>query len=299
MKNLPPYYFSFSDFGIGGNPLINPAELGRRALDSYNSYIRCGSEKFRATSLSYVDLLTDRFVLNDGFGVWPYYYLFERARLYRCRIPWVSALAQGHGISALLRAYVLTKKKKCLVIAKNALRTFEIPMEKGGVLSVDSDDGDWWYEEYASAFAKPSGVLNGFVIALLGAYDFFLFTGDHLAKQLFDRGISTLCRHIGDFDSKYPFKLSYYDRYKHTVSIEYHLLHIKLMDILYELTKREIFRRYKQRWEQYSERWRASLSYRWLSKVYQMKSRDTVKDYVAALARELLKEKSWLRNKKR
>jgi hypothetical protein len=292
MKHLPPYYFSFSDFGIKRGPLINPAELARRALDSYNNYVRYGSEKFKETSLNYVDHLVSRFVFKDGFGVWPYYYLFERARLYGCRIPWVSALAQGHGISALLRAYGLTRNKEYLVITKNALKAFEIPMENGGVLSIDSDDGDWWYEEYASEFAKPSGVFNGFVIALLGAYDLFLFNGDRLAEQLFDRGISTLCRHMGDFDSKCPFKLSYYDRYEHTVSMQYHLFHIKLMGIMYEITKREVFLRYKQRWARYEEEWRAHRSYRWLSKIYQMKSGGNLTDYTTAFVKDLLKRKS-------
>jgi len=292
MRTLPSYYFSFSDFGIKRGPLINPAELARRALDSYNNYVRYGSEKFKETSLSYVDRLASRFVFNDDFGVWPYYYLFERARLYGCRIPWVSALAQGHGISAILRAYSFTRNKEYLVIAKNALKAFEIPMEKGGVLSIDSDDGNWWYEEYASEFAKPSGVLNGFVIALLGAYDLFLFNDDHLAKQLFDKGALTLCHHMGDFDSKHPFKLSYYDRYEQTVSIEYHLFHIKLMDIMYGITKREIFRKYKLKWEKRKEKWYAHRSYRWLSKIYKIKSRCNIADNAAVLAKRLLARKA-------
>jgi len=170
-----------------------------------------------------------------------------------------------------------------LAIANKALRAFEVPTRKGGVLYVDKDDGDWWYEEYASASSIPSGVLNGFVIALLGIYDFCVFTHDQLAEQLFDEGVSTLCRHINDFDPNYPFKLSYYDRYEHTVSIEYHLLHIKLMQTMHEITKKVIFRKYKERWERYKEEWLSHRSYRWLSKIYYLKSGSDLKHSIALL----------------
>lgn len=283
MKYLPPYYFSFSDFGIEKGPLSNPAESARRALDSYNSYINSGSKESKSIFSKYIIRLVDSFVFSNDFGVWPYRYLFRRARLYGCRIPWVSGLAQGLGISALLRAYSLDENDEYFKIAKYALGAFKTPMKKGGVLYVDQNDGHWWYEEFASASSCPSGVLNGLVIALLGAYDLYLFSGDPLAKQLFDRGISTLSDHISDFDSKYPYKLTYYDRYKHVVSIEYHLLHTKMMDILHKITKKEIFRRYEERWEMYKEKWYAHRIHRLLSRIYQMKSGLGFRDFMAFL----------------
>lgn len=156
---------------------------------------------------------------------------------------------------------------------------------------MDSDDGDWWYEEYAGVSSQPSGVLNGFIIALLGIHDFYSFTGDYSAKELFERGISTLNHHLQDFDVEYPYKLSYYDRQKHLTTIKYHSFHIKLLGILYKVTGQEKFRRYQQRWEEYRKLWHAKKGYQLLSKVYYVKSGYNIKESLKLLTRIIFKEK--------
>jgi len=252
--------------------VAHPYALIHQALTLYNQYLVHKSESLKASFLKCADSLANRLVITRNFGVWPYYCLILRARMYGCKIPWVSALAQGQGVSALVRAYTLTDDNKYIVAAKYALRAFDVPMGDGGVLFVDSDDDDWWYEEYACGCSLPSGVLNGFILALLGVHDFHILTDDKFSKKLFDKGILTLCHHLNDFDTNYPYKLTYYDRLEHIVTMDYHSLHIDLMKILYEITHKNIFRKYWERWERYRREWTQHRAYRWLSKLHYIKS---------------------------
>ena len=270
MREFEPYYRNYRT--EKGNENRNPLLLIHRAINSYNDYFTHGSRTLRTVFIKCADSLADRLIIKENFGVWPYHCLFLRARMYGCRIPWVSALAQGQGISVLVRAYTLTQSEKYLRTAKYALQAFSIPIRDGGVLSVDDDDEDWWYEEYACVCSKPSGVLNGFILALLGIHDFYLLMGDKISKQLFSKGISTLCHHVGDFDANYPYKLTYYDRHGLIVSINYHSIHIKLMEILYQITKNDMFRKYQERWERYKKDWLTKRAYRWLSTFYRLRS---------------------------
>ncbi|MFX0211030.1 MAG: D-glucuronyl C5-epimerase family protein [Candidatus Hodarchaeota archaeon] len=290
-SEINPYYFSFSNLDIkSGDVSLNPGALAQKALNLYNNYILNKSETLKTLFLKNADLLIELFVYKKGFGVWPYNYIFWRAEMYGCRIPWVSALAQGFGISALVRAYTLTRNIKYLKIARHALNAFKLSMEEGGVLNIDKDDGDYWYEEYACAYCIPSGVLNGFIISLLGIYDFHTVANDEESQQLFDKGIQTLNHHLGDFDTNYPFKLSYYDRLKHIVTLEYHQLHIKLLEILYEITKQNIFRKYQHKWVKYQNQWCANQSYRWLWTIYYVKSGYNLKDSIKLSSRLIFKE---------
>ena len=152
----------------------NPRVTVHRALTTYNRYLKNESKTLKIQFLKCADSLISRLVIKRNFGVWPYYYLFWRAQMYGCKIPWVSALIQGQGIRAVIKAYTLTENEKYFAAAKYALGAFSIPIRDGGVLSIDENDNDWWYEEYACVHSKPSGVLNGFISALLGIHDFYL-----------------------------------------------------------------------------------------------------------------------------
>lgn len=92
-------------------------------------------------------------------------------------------MAQGHGMSVLSRAYLLTNDTKYFAAAENALRLFETPASEQGrplhLLHVFTQlsagvrnalfDKFVWYEEYPTV--PGSYVLNGFMYALVGLHD--------------------------------------------------------------------------------------------------------------------------------
>lgn len=80
---------------------------------------------------------------------------------------WHSAMAQGHGISVLTRAYKHFNDVKYLLSATKALELFKTNSSEGGVRA--EFFGNVWYEEYPTT--PGSFVLNGFLYSLIGLYD--------------------------------------------------------------------------------------------------------------------------------
>ncbi|WP_335904142.1 D-glucuronyl C5-epimerase family protein [Shewanella algae] len=80
---------------------------------------------------------------------------------------WPSGLAQGAGISALLRGYILFKDQRYLDAAKKAYHAMFIPIDKGGVLSISAIGQV--IEEYPTS--NPTHVLNGYLYSIISLVD--------------------------------------------------------------------------------------------------------------------------------
>src|SRR5262249_4407639 len=118
---LGEYYMTFTDkanypgpFDQQGVPLLayggargrqyNPIAIGQYGLGTYNLFARTGDPSRKTRFLKMADWLRSKLVPNQaGLGVWMHDFDFE----YRdtLRAPWYSGLAQGQGISLLLRAH--------------------------------------------------------------------------------------------------------------------------------------------------------------------------------------------------
>jgi hypothetical protein len=127
--------------------------------------------------------------------------------------------------------------------------TFLKNIDEGGVTCVDGQ-GYLWFEE--TIVNPPTHILNGFIWALWGIYDYALFTGNTEAKKLFDSGVHTLQENLKNFDIGF---WSLYEqsgtRMKMLASPFYHSLHIVQMHVMHRLTKKDIFAEFANRWEGY------------------------------------------------
>jgi hypothetical protein len=183
--------------------------------------------------------------------VWNHHFDWE----YRTplKAPWYSALAQGQGISLLVRAYRDTENTLYLEAAQRAFEPFLKTIDKGGVTYLD-DKGHTWFEEYI--VFPPTHILNGFIWASWGVYDYFLITQELRAESLFNQAVETLVVNLQRYDAGF---WSMYEqsgtRMKMLASPFYHYLHIVQLKILYRLTGREIFCRFAERWEEYRQSW--------------------------------------------
>jgi len=227
----------------------NPVVISLYALSQYSKFVATTETQYKGAFLNQANWLVHNLDENEEFGVWNYNFDWN---IYECKAPWVSAMAQGLGISVLLRAWKVTSNERYLEVARKALASFEVPISEGGVVYIDGK-GDTWYEEYPCP--KRTQVLNGFIFALIGVYEFYEYTKSVKARYIFDKGVQTLKNRLKDFNLNLVlFKWSRYDnKYGIYSGKMYHDVHIKQMEKLYEITGEQIFDHYRGKWGTYKK----------------------------------------------
>lgn len=228
----------------------NPIAIAQFGLGNFNAFCRSGNTELRNKFLAVADWLVGALEPNEkGLHVWNHHFDWEyRTKL---RAPWQSALAQSQGISVLVRAHIETGSKVYLATARVAFETLKEQTCDGGMIHVD-ENGDIWLEEYV--VSPPTHILNGFIWATWGIYDYWLATADEAARQLFVATMRTLKNNLAKYDMGF---WSLYElsgtKLKMIASPFYHRLHITQLRILHELTGDELFGHYAAKWDSYHD----------------------------------------------
>ena len=259
------YYMTFHDktkypgpFDEKGVPLLdyhgkigkqyNPIAIAQYGLGNFNLYKQNNNALFLQKSLLVADWLVNNLAQNSS-GQWVWNHLFDWEYFRALKSPWHSGLAQGQGISALLRVYNETGKACYKDAADRAFQVLLTPVTEGGVLHIDSD-GFWWLEEYI--VDPPTHILNGFMWALWGVYDYMKLTNDKSAEELWRQSLNTIKENLNKFDNGY---WSLYDLSRTTIpnaaSLFYHSLHIVQLRIMALLCGDMFFDEAADRWESY------------------------------------------------
>lgn len=110
-----------------------------------------------------------------------------------------SAMTQGEAISVLTRAHLLTGDAAFAKASQRALTLMQQPVAKGGVSVLEGPD--IFLEEFPGA--RRDTVLNGWMFALFGVYDYLLQFKDEEAQLFFERTRATLIRSLPGFDTGY------------------------------------------------------------------------------------------------
>ncbi len=226
----------------------NPIAIAQYGLGNYNLWRRTAAADRKKKFFQIADWLVSHLELNSkGLAVWNHHFNWE----YRdtLQAPWYSALAQGQGISVLVRAHKESGDARYLEGARRAFASFKSPIAEGGVAFTD-ESGDLWFEEYI--VSPPTHILNGFIWALWGVYDYALATNEAGAPELFSCGVRTMLHNLDRYD------LGFWSLYEQSgtrlpmvASDFYHRLHIVQLRIMYRLTGEETFLRVADRWEGY------------------------------------------------
>jgi heparosan-N-sulfate-glucuronate 5-epimerase len=226
----------------------NPIAVAQWGLGNYNLFRRTTREDCRHKFLLASNWLA-RHLEQNPWGVWVWNHHFDWDYRDKLRAPWYSGLAQGQGISLLMRAHAETRKPEYLDCAKRAFAAFLIPVTEGGVSFTDAN-GDIWFEEYI--VSPPTHILNGFIWSLWGVYDYYLGSREEGAQSMFQAALKTLLNNLNRYDLGY---WSLYEqsgtRMKMVASPYYHQLHIVQLRIMQALTGEEKFGAVADRWESY------------------------------------------------
>jgi hypothetical protein len=118
----------------------NPIAIAQYGLGNYNLWCRASDASRKKKFFLIADWLAWHLEPNlNGICVWNHHFNWE----YRdtLKAPWYSALAQGQGISVLVRAHKESGDARYLDAARAAFVTFQRPIEEGGVAFTD-ESGD-------------------------------------------------------------------------------------------------------------------------------------------------------------
>ena len=143
--------------------------------------------------------------------------------------PWTSALSQGTAVQLLARAYSRYKEPAYLTAAQQALGIFQTPPPQG--VRVVAPAGAL-YAQYS--FAPRDRILNGFIQALVGLYDYTSLTKDPLGLSLFAAGDAEARVLVPRYDTG---SWSLYDQFGES-SLGYHELLTEFLQHLCERTRK-------------------------------------------------------------
>jgi heparosan-N-sulfate-glucuronate 5-epimerase len=228
----------------------NPISITQWGLANYNRSCENGDDARWRKTLKAADWLAANLEQN-AHGLWVWNHHFDWDYRDTLKAPWYSGLAQGQGVSLLLRAHAFSEDQKYQHAAEKAFVALTRSIDEGGALFEDRSGG-LWIEEYI--VDPPTHILNGFMWALWGIFDFWLARADTSAKIIFDRGVETLIHNLARFDTGY---WSLYEqsgtRLKMLASPFYHRLHIVQLRVMYRLTGDARFEEVADRWEGYAQ----------------------------------------------
>ena len=161
-----------------------------------------------------------------GGIAWEYFFQFDGGLP-----PWTSGLSQGTAIQALARGWSSLHVAAYKSAAAAALGIFETPPPVG--VRVQTAAGAH-YLEYT--YAPHDRILNGFIQALNGLYDYTRLTGDPLGEQLFEAGDAEARVEVPMYDTG---AWSLYDQYGES-DLSYHELLITFLQNLCTRTSQSL-----------------------------------------------------------
>jgi heparosan-N-sulfate-glucuronate 5-epimerase len=226
----------------------NPIAIAQYGLARFNRWCNTADAGDRAAWLAVAQWLTRELKPNDhGVPVWFHHFDWPYRQLLKA--PWYSGLAQGNGLSLLVRVAQATGDSTFAGSAHRAFQSFQRSVPEGGVL-IEDDRGHVWIEEYL--VDPPSHILNGFIWALWGVYDYARWSGSLEAETLWKACLSTLEARLGDFDTGW---WSLYESpagaTRMLASRYYHTLHITQLRVLHRLSGVETFAARADRFERH------------------------------------------------
>jgi heparosan-N-sulfate-glucuronate 5-epimerase len=224
----------------------NPIAIAQYGLARFNRWCKTADGGDRAAWLAVAQWLTRELKPNaHGVPVWFHHFDWPYRQLLKA--PWYSGLAQGNGLSMLVRVARATGDLTFAESAHRVFQSFQRSVSEGGVL-VEDDRGHVWIEEYL--VDPPSHILNGFIWALWGVYDYAIWSGSLEAENLWKACLRTLEARLDDFDTGW---WSLYESptgaTRMLASRYYHTLHITQLRVLHRLSGVEAFAARADRFE--------------------------------------------------
>jgi len=220
----------------------HPVLIGWWGLRLINAYKNTKEKKYLNLARIKADRIIQEAIFYNNIPYYPYVFdfKFQGKDQGEMKAPWFSGMAQGRVLSLFILLYDVTKEKKYLEYADNTFETLTVLREQkkeAPWLTYIDDRGYFWIEEYPID-SHPRNVLNGFITASLGLYDYYSITKK--GENHLNQALQTVEHYLPKYRN--PGNKSFYDlKHKNTCSNMYHRLHIKQLNMLYKITNDPYF----------------------------------------------------------
>lgn len=232
----------------------NPFFISRYANGLYADWYRAGCEDdaLRSAFLRQVEWFADNVEMRDGMAVWPYEFPNPH---YHLNAGWISGIGQSHIAAVLYRGFALTGDERLRELSTAAMVPYFRSIEDGGVAAYG--DGGVWIQEAPEADGKAYNVLNGHITGLYGVLDMERMTGGPKYRQLIENAIDAVRSQLDKFDAGFTSFYAMRGPEGREVEIapldDYHNLHIRQLETLYELDGDPIFLEFAERFKGYQQ----------------------------------------------
>lgn len=207
--------------------------LARVCRDTRKS-TTCRPRKLRRLLDRLVSLAANR----DGAPAWEHPFRFGGAAA-----GWVSGMTQGTAVQALARGAEVLRTRKYLLVARRALKVFELAPPRG--VAVREGAG----RHYVMYSTKPSlRILNGHLQATIGLRDLAMHGGGARARKAYRRGERSARSAVRRYDTG---AWSLYSRGGREANLGYHRLQRVFLRRLCDRTKRPAYCAAERRFARY------------------------------------------------
>jgi len=158
-----------------------------------------------------------------GGIAWEYMFQFDGGLP-----PWTSGLSQGTALQAFSRGWSKLHTQAYLTSAQQALGIYQRPPPEGVRVATPAGAE---YAEYT--YAPSDRILNGFVQAVIGLYDYTAITRDPLGEQLFEAGDAEARAEVPHYDTG---AWSLYDQHEES-NLNYHELLTEFLEHICQRTR--------------------------------------------------------------
>jgi D-glucuronyl C5-epimerase C-terminus len=227
----------YAGYGLQIQPLGNFGKANGLWTECQERPRDCKRKMLRALLTSMLRVASRR----GGFKAWEYWFPFGGGYP-----PWASGMAQATGMQALARGATFFSEPRFMKAAAGALPLFLKPPPLG--VRVHSGRRGSHYLLYS--FSSGLRVLNGFLQAVTGLYDYAKLNDDGRALRLFRAGDRAARRETPRYDTG---NWSYYALPNRNLSTwDYHVLVTGFLENLCERTGARVYCRTARRFARYS-----------------------------------------------
>ena len=224
-------------FAGDGKLYYHPVQMAQMGLFLLDNYRQTGIRAYLNRAQAIADRLRAEGVAARGGLYLPYRFPWVHGE--DLGLPWYSGMAQGQALSLFIRLYGLTGRAIDLSTSRLLYRTLiETDRSRRPWVSYVDASRYLWFEEYPQS--TPDHVLNGFVFAIFGFYDYWLATRDTSVRTHLQGALTTVRARITAY--RVPGGISYYCIGHRVQMAIYHALHIRQLRMLATISSDPYFR---------------------------------------------------------